>query len=107
MLIYLSSPYRGDTEANTKLAQDFLRYAIAQGHTAIAPHLLFTQVLDDDKPEERALAMELNRDLIAHADEVWVLCGRLSEGMAAEVVEASRQDKKIRFVSRSLLPPVV
>lgn len=103
MLIYLSSPYRGDVKENTKLAQGFLRYAISKGHTPVAPHLLYTQILDDEKKEERALAMELNRDLISRVDELWVLAGKISEGMAFEIVEANRVGTPIRVVSRALV----
>lgn len=96
MLVYLSSQQDKDQK-------DLLRYAISQGHSAIAPYLLFSQVLDVTRPEEQALAQELNKDLLSHADALWVLAGKLSDEMAAEVVEASRQGKEIRFISRALV----
>lgn len=40
-LVYICSPYSGDTENNIKKARDFCRYALDQGQIPLAPHLMF------------------------------------------------------------------
>ena len=45
-LIYIASPYAGDVEANVAFAKLACRYAIGQGHTPIAVHLHYPQMLE-------------------------------------------------------------
>lgn len=56
-LVYICSPYSGDTEANIKKAKDFCRYALDQGQIPLAPHLMFPQFMKDANPDERELMM--------------------------------------------------
>ena len=58
-LIYIASPYAGDIEANTAFAKKACRYAIRQGHTPIAVHLFYPQMLDDGDPVERETGLRL------------------------------------------------
>ena len=58
-LIYIASPYAGDIEANTVFAKKACRYAIRQGYTPIAVHLLYPQMLDDSDPAERETGLRL------------------------------------------------
>lgn len=58
-LIYIASPYAGDIETNTAFAKKACRYAIHQGHTPIAVHLLYPQMLDDAEPTEREIGLRL------------------------------------------------
>lgn len=46
-LVYISSPYSGDVERNVAFAKAACRYAMNQGVTPIASHLLYPQMLDD------------------------------------------------------------
>ena len=55
-LVYIASPYAGDIVANTRFAIRCCLYAIRQGCTPVAPHLLYPQMLDDSEPEQRAIA---------------------------------------------------
>ena len=55
-LVYIASPYSGDVERNVAFAKAACRYAMNQGVTPIASHLLYPQMLDDGVPEERKLA---------------------------------------------------
>ena len=52
-LVYIASPYSGDVERNVAFAKAACRYAMNQGVTPIASHLLYPQMLDDGVPEER------------------------------------------------------
>ena len=54
-LVYIASPYSGDVERNVAFAKAACRYAMNQGVTPIASHLLYPQMLDDGVPEERKL----------------------------------------------------
>ena len=56
MIVFVSSPFSGDVEKNTELAQSYCRFVVEQGHTPIAPHLLFPQFLDEKSAWERAKA---------------------------------------------------
>lgn len=78
MLIFVSSPYRGDIEGNVEKAKQYCRYVIEQGHTPFAPHLLYPQIIDDDKQ-----GINLGLDVLLYCDEVW-LFGGMTEGMMEE-----------------------
>ena len=84
-LIYIASPYAGDIETNTAFAKKACRYAIHQGHTPIAVHLLYPQMLDDAEPTEREIGLRLGG-------------GRVSSGMAREIEEAQRLGIPIRQI---------
>ena len=56
-LVILESPYAGDVEANVAYARACLLDSLRRGEAPIASHLLYTQVLDDTVPEERALGI--------------------------------------------------
>lgn len=62
MLIYVCSPYSGQVELNVAKASNYSKYVVDAGHTPIAPHLLFPQFLNDDIPEERNRAIQMNME---------------------------------------------
>jgi hypothetical protein len=97
-LIYIASPYTGDVERNTAFAIDACRYCITQGHTPVAPHLLYTRMLDDSDPAQREIGLELGVRLLARADELWVCGPRISSGMAAEIAEAKKLGIPVRGI---------
>jgi hypothetical protein len=59
-LVVIESPYAGDIERNVKYARRCMKDSLARGEFPIASHLLYTQegVLDDTKPEERAMGID-------------------------------------------------
>jgi hypothetical protein len=97
-LVYIASPYAGDVERNIDFARKACRYCIAQGHTPVAPHLLYTQMLDDGDPAQRELGLELGQRLLERSDELWVCGGRISSGMAAEIAAARNLGIPVRRV---------
>ena len=108
-LIYIASPYAGDIEANTAFAKKACRYAIHQGHTPIAVHLLYPQMLDDAEPTEREIGLRLGHRVLEVCDELWLCGGRVSSGMAREIEEAQQLGVPIRQIgswksSRRLCP---
>ena len=47
-LIYVASAYAGDVKENSARAKRYCVHVINEGGVPIAPHLLFTQFLEDD-----------------------------------------------------------
>ncbi len=85
-IVYICSPCRGDYEKNITKAQEYCREAVDMGVLPIAPHVYFTQFLDDTIPEERRTGMEAGKELLKYCHEVWVYgIANPSEGMAAEI----------------------
>lgn len=91
MKVYICSPLRGDIEANIKKAQQYCRLAIKENHFPIAPHIYFTQFLDDNDPSERKLGMKYAKDLLYECDALWVCGDKISEGMAEEIAIAKER----------------
>ena len=56
--VFICSPYRGDTAKNEAKAFTYCWQAIAAGCMPYAPHLYFTQFLDDNDPEQRGAGMD-------------------------------------------------
>jgi dienelactone hydrolase len=75
-LIYVCSPYRGDTGTNTKNARKYCRRIVAEGNIPIAPHLLFPQFMDDNIDAERERAMKMNLEIMRRCDKVRVFGGQ-------------------------------
>ena len=100
-LVYICSPFAGDTEENTQKARRYSRFAVRSSAIPLAPHLLFPQFMDDTKPAERALAMFMNLVLLGKCDQVWVFGGTVSEGMAAEIEKAEKRDMVIRYFTEN------
>lgn len=97
--IYVCSPYRStakdpkrnaiEVRAHRMLASSACGLVAAYGYLPIAPHLFFTQFLDDTNPTERELGMKLGLELLKEADEVWVFGDRVSRGMFEEIYDAT------------------
>ncbi len=88
-LVFICSPYRGNTETNVQNARAYCSLASTQGCIPFAPHLLFTQFLDDAKADERKLGMYMGAEMLRLCDELWAF-GEPTEGMAAEIELAER-----------------
>ena len=72
-LVYIASPYAGDVEANVAFAKAACRYAIEQGATPVAVHLLYPQLLDDSVPAEREMGLQMGlRGLSSPLPSRWV-----------------------------------
>ncbi len=84
-LIYVASPYRGDVEKNIEYAKKVCGYVVKQGHNFYCPHLLVTQILNDDIESERKLGINLGKDMMLKCDELWCFGDKISEGMFYEL----------------------
>lgn len=56
--VVIESPYAGHTERNLAYARVCMLDSLERGEAPIASHLLYTQVLSDDVPEERSQGIE-------------------------------------------------
>lgn len=87
----LISPYRGTPEQQVENIQNARMWAMHQlieGRIPIVPHLLFTEILDDNIPEERDLGIHLGHELYKKCDYCEVKTwgrGIISEGMKADI----------------------
>jgi len=83
--VYICSPLKGDYETNIKNAKGYCRMALFEyGHIPIAPHIYFTQFLDDTNETERLIGMKCGLELLPLCDFFWQF-GEPSEGMKAEI----------------------
>lgn len=98
-LVYICSPYAGDTAENVKNARRYSRFAFEQNTIPIAAHLLFPQFMNDENPAEREAAMHFNYVLLGKCDELWVFGNTISSGMAHEIGVAKKRRQKIRYFS--------
>lgn len=100
-IVYICSPYAGDTESNIKAAQKYSRFAVNKGYIPIAPHLLFPQFMNDADPTERKLGLFFGNALMSKCSEVWVFGERISAGMEAEIKRARWKNYRLRYFSES------
>lgn len=99
-LVYICSPYAGDTERNTFKARAFSRFAVEKKCIPLAPHLLFPQFVDEET--ERWLGLKMGIVLMGKCEQVWVFGDVISAGMAAEIEKARKQQKRIRYFTEDL-----
>lgn len=98
--VYVASRYAGDVEKNVALAISYCRRVMDAGYMPVASHLLYPQILNDNDPDERELGLLFGLALLRMCDEVWVF-GEVSEGMAREIEEARRLNKKLRIIEEA------
>lgn len=104
-VVYICSPYRGDTDSNAIKAQFYCRVAVNRGVIPFAPHLLYPRFMQDTG-EERELALFFGQVMLDKCAEVWVFGDVISEGMKGEIERAKEKKKKIRyFTERGVMKP--
>lgn len=99
-LVYVCSPFSGDTQANTEKARRYSRFAVDRGAIPIAPHLLFPQFLSEDT--ERNLAMFMDLVLLTKCEQLWVFGNAVSDGMRREIEKAKKKHLTIRYFTEDL-----
>lgn len=89
-LLYVCSPYRGDTKRNKEYARKLTRTALENGFVPVTVHLYLTEVTDDNIPEERSRGMAAGMAVLENCK--FILVGDrygISEGMKAELTFAA------------------
>lgn len=97
--VYICSPYQGDVEKNVAIARAMCLRAIEEGFAPFAPHLVYPQLMDDSKPEDREIGMECAMSFISACNELWV-CANVSPsaGMREEMVFARETKIHVRLI---------
>ena len=101
-LVYICSPFSGDIEGNKQKAAEFAFFAYKLGCIPLTPHLLFP-FMNDESPNERALALHMDIVLMGKCQEVWVLSERITSGMSAEIEKATRRRQTVRYFSNDFV----
>lgn len=84
-MTYICSPCRGDYEKNITKAQEYCREALLEGLLPIAPHVYFTQFIDDTHPKERKRGLLCGLQLLRRCQLIRVYGCRVSSGMFDEI----------------------
>ena len=93
-LLYVCSPYRGDTKRNKQYARKLTRAALDNGFIPVTVHLYLTEATDDTNPEERVRGMAAGMKILENCK--YILIGDrygISEGMKAEMTFAAVKGK--------------
>ena len=53
MVVYVCSKLRGNVEENQEKVKQYCRQVVDEGNLPIAPHIYFTQFMDDNNESER------------------------------------------------------
>jgi len=103
--IFVVSPYRAETQAgrvaNIRLAWALCEAVVQAGFAPFAPHLFYTEFLDDAHPVERELGISCGLAWLGVASEVWVYAADVehcSSGMRAEIEVARRRGVRVVFM---------
>ena len=97
-LLYVCSPYRGDTKRNKEYARKLTRAAINNGFVPVTVHLYLTEVTDDQNPEERSRGMAAGMKILENCK--YILIGNkygVSDGMKAEMTLAALKGKVMLY----------
>ena len=105
--IYVCPPYRPRMEPpelakreladNIDRAKTACRLVAELGAVPICSHLFCTQFLDDSIVSEREQGRRIGLEMLKDADELWCFSEYISEGMMAEIQEASRLGLPVRM----------
>lgn len=93
-LLYVCSPYRGDTKRNKEYARKLTWAALDNGFIPVTVHLYLTEATDDTNPEERVRGMAAGMKILENCK--YILIGDrygISEGMKAEMTFAAVKGK--------------
>lgn len=102
MLVFISSPYAGDTERNIEMARKYCRYAVERGYTPVAPHLFYPQFLKDSSNAERTLGLRMGLELLDCCTEMWCF-GVPSPGMKTEITHAEKRGIPIWYFTEKMI----
>lgn len=100
-IIYVCSPLRGDIQKNVENALEYCREIALNGDIPIAPHVYFTQFLNDDIQLEREIGTKAGIKLLDICDEMIVFSKNISEGMKAEIAYCKAVGKPIYYSKRA------
>lgn len=101
-LVDIESPYSGDVARNENYARAAMADCLRRGEAPLASHLLYTQpgILDDTKPEQRALGIRAGDAWAVHAEKTVVYYDLgITAGMYAGIDDAYKNGRAVEFRS--------
>lgn len=101
-IVYICSPYAGNTKKNVEKAKEYSRFAVDQHCLPITPHIYFTQFMDYSNPADRETARFMNTVLMGRCAELWVFGNVITKGMRTEINHAKLKNMKIRYFTEEL-----
>jgi hypothetical protein len=97
--IYVCSALRGDVEENIRKARCYCEYVVKEfGNIPVAPHIYFTQFLDDNIAEDREFGISAGLFLLSECDELWYFGDTISRGMTDEIKTAMNQGIPVKYI---------
>ena len=78
-----------DRDRNLENAARWVVWAARSGVAPVADWIALAALLEET-PENRELGLTIDRELVERCDEVWLVGGRVSEGMQIEIDHAMR-----------------
>lgn len=94
--VYIISRYRANSDKELKfnqmVARYFCRQIVEEGNAPVAPHLFYTQFLDDEYEADREIGTYMGLVDLSQCQEflLVIVDGIISEGMNREIQEVSR-----------------
>ena len=101
-MIYVCSPYRGDVAENIAFAKRCCLEVIRAGEVPFAPHIYFTQFLNDNIPQERELGITCGLEVLSLCNEIWFFGDKITDGMLAEIDYAKQHGIDIVYMAQTL-----
>jgi len=71
-MVFICSPFAGDTKANTNKALQYCKFAVSKGKFPIAPHCYFPLFMNDGNSAERELGISFGLRLLYDCRELWL-----------------------------------
>ena len=103
--IFVCSPF-GGKQVNIDRAKEYCKFVLSKDAAPFAPHLLFPQMLDDSKEEDRRKGIACGLEYLSMCDEIWIFIPegeQLSDGMKMETIAASRANVLIDYMYQDFL----
>lgn len=98
--VIVESPYAGNIALNIEYAKAAMLDCLGRGEAPFASHALYTQVLNDDVPDQRQFGIDagLAWGAVAHATVVYTDLG-VSHGMAQGIGHAISMGRPVEYRS--------
>ena len=94
--VILESPYAGKPQLHVRYARAAMRDSLLRGEAPMVSHLLYTQVLDDEDPTDRAMGIAAGLAWEADKTVVYTDCG-VSRGMEHGIREAQVAGRPVEY----------
>lgn len=95
MVVFVCSPY-GGKQANVDRAINYCLMEISMGNVPYAPHVFFSQMLDEST--DRQLGIDMGIEILQRTDELHVWGDTITAGMQIEIEEAENVGLPVRYM---------